>query len=244
MRAEVENLEAAIGYRFRNPELLFRALTHTSYVHEHHPGGRDSDHDNEQMEFLGDSVLSMVITEAIFFHFPQYSEGQLSKLRAHLVSATHLREVASALNLGDFLLLGRGEELSGGRKKRTLLVDSLEALIAAIYLDGGMEAADRFVHRFISGEVLAASDNDDQPALDHKSALQELAQSRKLPTPRYSIVRERGPEHSKVFTVEVRVGREWVGQAEGESKKRAAQNAAREVLARLKDVPANGAEEE
>jgi ribonuclease III len=154
-----------------------------------------------------------------------------------LVSAVHLYSVARTLGLGEHLRLGRGEELSGGRSKRTLLVDALEALIAAIYLDGGFEVAREFVNRFISIPGLAADSPDGDHAAhapaDYKSALQELAQARKLPPPRYLTVKEQGPEHAKTFTVEVRLGREWSGQAEGLSKKSAAQNAARDVLAKL-----------
>jgi ribonuclease III len=239
MLPEMENLEAVIGYRFEDREILHRALTHRSHVHEH---GRPLDAipallDNEQLEFLGDSVLGFVVSEHLVRSFPSFSEGRLSKLRAHLVSAVHLYSVARNLGLGEHLRLGRGEELSGGRSKRTLLVDALEALIAAIYLDGGFETAREFVNRFISIPGLAADNTEgDQGAptpADYKSALQELAQARKLPPPRYLTVKEQGPEHAKTFTVEVRLGREWSGQAEGLSKKSAAQNAARDVLAKL-----------
>jgi len=169
--------------------------------------------------------------------FPEYREGELSRLKAHLVSAAHLHGVARRLDLGSYLELGRSEEMSGGRAKKTLLVDALEALMAAIYLDGGAQAA----RSFVAAHVLDApyfgdedAGTDIQPAISNfKSALQELAQSRKLPQPRYSIVRERGPEHSKTFTVEVRVGKEWSGQAEGRTKKVAAQRAARGVYERL-----------
>jgi len=240
MRADLQNLEAALGRRFENRDLFLRALTHSSRVHESQASELpDPSADNEQMEFLGDAVLGFLVSEALVHRFPSYPEGRLSKLKAHLVSSAHLCEVARKIELGQYLFLGRGEEMSGGRDKRTLLVNCLEALIAALYLDGGIEATREFVNRWImgdgdgqvfDGEILGA------PIVDFKSALQELAQARKLPQPRYVIVKERGPEHSKTFTIEVRVGREWVGQAEGLSKKSAAQNAAREVLYRLMEA--------
>lgn len=236
MRADLEGLEAAIGHHFANREVLGRALTHSSHVHERVPaGGTDGLRDNEQLEFLGDSVLGFLISEELLKSDPEAPEGRLSKQKAHLASAVWLHEAAQRLRLGEYLQLGRGEELSGGRTKKTLLVNALEALIAAIYLDGGMDAARAFVHRFVV-EPGAAQSGDEPLApnlTDYKSALQELAQARRLPPPRYVIVRERGPEHSKTFTVEVRVGREWVGQAEGYTKKAAAQKAAQEVYQRL-----------
>ena len=236
----LENLETALGRRFQNRELLLRALTHSSRVHESQAVELpDPSSDNEQMEFLGDAVLGFLVSESLVARFPSYPEGRLSKLKAHLVSAAHLYEVARRIELGQYLFLGRGEEMSGGRDKRTLLVNCLEALIAALYLDGGIEATREFVNRWIfvdaegeafEQEILGA------PIVDFKSALQELAQARKLPQPRYVIVKERGPEHSKTFTIEARVGRDWIGQAEGLSKKSAAQNAAREVLSKLMEA--------
>jgi ribonuclease-3 len=240
MREEPETLEISTAYRFRDREILRRALTHSSHVHEKSPletsdGRRD---DNEQLEFLGDAVLGFLISEVLVSRNPEQREGRLSKAKAHLVSATHLFEVAQKLELGKYLELGRGEEMSGGRTKRTLLVDALEALIAAVYLDGGMEAARTFVNQFVIGEGNGTLDhleeNLPQRIVDFKSALQELAQARKLPQPRYVIVKETGPEHLKTFTVEVRVGKDFVGQADGLTKKSAAQQAAREIYEKLK----------
>jgi ribonuclease-3 len=240
---ELERLQTVLGHPFQDRKLLVRALTHSSRVHElqgSEPHGSDAD--NEQMEFLGDSVLGFLISESLVQRFPSYPEGRLSKLKAHLVSAAHLYEVAREMELGQYLILGRGEEMSGGRAKRTLLVDCLEALIAALYLDGGIEVTRDLVNRWVIGdrartaqassrgleeEILGAS------IVDFKSALQELAQVRKLPQPRYVIVSERGPEHSKTFTIEARVGRDWISQAEGFSKKSAAQKAARGVFDKL-----------
>ncbi len=238
MRAELDALEASIGYRFADREILRRALTHSSHAHERLPGnGPDGLRDNEQLEFLGDSVLGFLVSEYVLKSHPESPEGRLSKLKAHLVSADWLHQSARDLQLGEYLQLGRGEEMSGGRAKRTLLVDAFEALIAAIYLDGGMEAARGFVNRFVVAPEAAAADGageQPQSLTDYKSALQELAQARRLPQPRYVIVRERGPEHSKTFTIEARVGRDWVGQADGYTKKSAAQKAAREVYERLR----------
>src|SRR5450631_724975 len=145
MRAEPAILEVRLKYRFTNPELLRRALTHSSLASETRRGGGTGVSDNEQMEFLGDAVLGMVVSDVLFRRFPLYKEGELSRVKAHLVSAAHLHGVARRLDLGDYLELGRSEEMSGGRTKKTLLVDALEAIIAAIYLDGGLEAACGFI---------------------------------------------------------------------------------------------------
>jgi ribonuclease III len=239
MRADLDALENCTAYRFHDRELLHRALTHSSHVHEKTLVEKsDALRDNEQLEFLGDAVLGFLISESLVARNPGHREGRLSKVKAHLVSATHLFEVAQKLDLGQYLQLGRGEEMSGGRTKRTLLVDALEALIAAIYLDGGMEAARAFVDQFViaqgNGDLDPGEEDRPDEIVDFKSALQELAQARKLPQPRYAIVKERGPEHSKTFTVEVRVGKDWVSQAEGLTKKSAAQQAAREIYEKFK----------
>lgn len=237
MRAELASLEARIDYHFSRPELLRRALTHTSFANEARIGQGTPLDDNEQLEFLGDSVLGFLAAEALVERNPLLREGDLSRMKAHLVSAAHLHGVARRLDLGNHLDVGRSEEMSGGRSKKTLLVDSLEAVIAAIFLDGGLDAA----RTFVCGHILDApfcpdedAGTDVQPAITNfKSALQELAQARKLPQPRYVIVSERGPEHAKTFTIEVRVGKDCTGQAEGRTKKTAAQRAARAVYERL-----------
>jgi ribonuclease III len=236
MRAEPASLEDRIGYRFANQDLLCRALTHSSLANESRAGSKPVC-DNEQLEFLGDSVLGFLIAEALVRRFPEAHEGELSRLKAHLVSAAHLHGVARRLDLGSHLALGRSEEMSGGRAKKTLLVDALEAVLAAVFLDGGLEASRIFVYSHVLDAPFVADEEagtDIQPAIaNFKSALQELAQSRSLPPPRYTIVRERGPEHSKTFTAEVRLGKDWTGQAEGRTKKVAAQRAARSVYERL-----------
>lgn len=229
MRADLEVLEAALGYRFSNRDFLTRALTHTSHAYEKNlPLG-----DNEQLEFLGDSILGFLVSEHLIERFPAYREGRLSILKNFLVSASHLYEVAQRLELGEYLLLGRGEELSGGRVKKGLLADAVEALIAAIYLDGGLEAARAFVVRHILGEAAAVADYADSLFTNYKGALQEVARSLNLPAPRYVVVGEHWPAHARIFTVEARIADEWVARGEGDSKKSAGQQAAQIILKQL-----------
>lgn len=229
MRADLEALEAALGYTFSNRDFLTRALTHTSHAYEKNlPLG-----DNEQLEFLGDSILGFLVSEHLIGRFPAYREGRLSILKNFLVSASHLYEVAQRLELGGYLLLGRGEELSGGRVKKGLLADAVEALIAAIYLDGGLEAARAFVVRHILGEAAAIADYADSLFTNYKGALQEVARSLNLPAPRYVVVGEHGPAHARIFTVEARIADEWVARGEGDSKKSAGQRAAQVILKQL-----------
>jgi ribonuclease-3 len=239
MRPDPATLEIKLAHRFSDPEILRRALIHSSHAHEVRGGSDEPLHDNERLEFLGDSILGFLVADALIQRFPGYREGELSQRKAHLVSAAHLYGVARRLDLGAYLELGRSEEMSGGRAKKTLLVDALEALIAAVYLDGGMEPVRHFVEEHVLDAPFdgdQALDTDIQPAITNfKSALQELAQSRQLPQPQYSIVRERGPEHSKMFTVEVSVGADWTAQAEGRTKKIAAQRAARGVYKRMRE---------
>jgi len=235
--ADLGTLEAAIGHVFRNAELLQRALTHKSRIHEQ-PSENPALADNEQLEFLGDAILGFVVSECLVRRYPSAPEGRLSKLKAHLVSAARLYEVAQTLSLGDFLILGRGEEMSGGRAKKALLSDAMEALIAAIYIDAGddgMSAARTFIETHVVGSFSVKEGSVDGAVEDYKSALQEMAQSLKLPPPRYFIVGEDGPEHSKTFTVEVRVGKDWTSQARGLSKKAAGQKAAESVLQQLSE---------
>ena len=228
MAQDISRLEQELGHHFHNRALLARALTHSSHIHE--TLGRETGYDNEQMEFLGDAVLGFLVSARLVEVYPQCPEGKLSKLKAHLVSAAHLVGAARQLRLGEYLQLGRGEELSGGRTKRALLVNALEAVIAALYLDGGIEAARRFVERFVIGNNLAPAEPQDTLFEDYKSALQELLQAAKLPQPKYLVVKERGPQHHKTFTIEVRIGNDFSAQAEGPAKKAAAQEAARLAL--------------
>ncbi len=233
MDADLQELEAQLGHSFCDRELLIRALTHKSLVAEKDLSQTPAD--NEQLEFLGDSILGFIVSEGLVRRYPSYPEGRLSKLKAHLVSAARLHEVAQKLGLGTYLRLGRGEEMSGGREKKALLADAVEAVIAALYLDGGLEVTRCFVESEVLGEFTPPEDATDAMVTDYKSALQELAQALKLPPPRYVIVEETGPEHAKTFTVEVRLGREWVSQAQGLSKKAAGQKAAQQILQQLSD---------
>jgi ribonuclease-3 len=230
--SELEPLERRIGYRFKDRGMLEHAMTHRSRVHEDASGGV---FDNESMEFLGDSVLGFVIAAMLFREFPQHNEGQKSKLKASLVSAAALARLGERLGLGDFLILGRGEEKTGGRRKHAIIADCYEALIAAIYLDGGIEAAEKFIGREFAALIeearrtgAAASFTD-----DWKSALQEYLQSGGRGLPVYRLAGEVGPDHRKSFVVEVMVEGEPIAKAEGRSKKEAAQAAARAALERL-----------
>jgi ribonuclease-3 len=234
MPADLQVLEASLGRPFTNRELLVRALTHKSICFEKKPGAEPGFVDNEQLEFLGDSILGFVISECLIRRYPLYPEGRLSKLKAHLVSAAHLHQVAQAMDLGAFLNLGRGEEMSGGREKRALLANALEAIIAAIYLDGGIDAARDFIVRKMVDEWDVKDTGEEDRVSDYKTALQERAQALGLPQPRYIIAKENGPEHAKTFVVEVRVGSAFSGRGEGPSKKAAGQGAAKSILEAMK----------
>ena len=229
--AENAELEQAIGHSFQNPALLVRALTHRSHAQE--SSGANGNVPNERMEFLGDAILGFLVSEALLERLPECAEGRLSKLKAHLVSSAHLHSVAQELHLGRFLLLGKGEEQSGGRAKKTLLVDALEALVAAVYQDGGIEAVRTFVRRYILDSVNWV----ELQSVDYKSELQEFLQGRRDPPPRYIVVRERGPEHHKIFTVQIRLRGQELAQADGDSKKAAQQAAAQLALAKLREMP-------
>jgi ribonuclease III len=237
MRADVATLESRIGHHFSDPELLRRALTHSSLANETRSAAGPPVSDNEQLEFLGDAILGFLASEALVRRFPGQSEGDLSRQKAHLVSATHLYGVARRIDLGTFLELGRSEETTGGRAKKNLLVDGLEALIAAVYLDGGMAAASAFVEKHVLDAQPMPEDDPAgsiQPVTgNYKGALLELARARKLPLPRFNLISEEGPAHSRVFTMEARIGMEWRGQGTGSTKKVAAQRAARIVYERL-----------
>jgi ribonuclease-3 len=232
--ADLAVLEHKLGHVFSDRELLERALTHTSHIYERPSEGPPAG-DNEQLEFLGDAILGFVVSECLVRCNPGFPEGRLSKLKAHLVSAARLHEVAQDLGLGEFLFLGRGEEMSGGRGKKALLSDAVEALIAALYVDAGLDVARSFIEGRVIGGIETPEEGQDAAVTDHKSALQETAQALKLPAPRYVVVEEDGPEHSKTFTVEVRLGKDWVSKAQGQSKKSAGQKAAQQVLQQLSE---------
>ena len=230
LRDEFETLQQAIGYRFRDRGLLEHAMTHTSRANEDVSGGVV---DNESMEFLGDAVLGFVVADLLFRDFPGFDEGQKSKTKASVVSTATLARQAERLRLGDHLLLGRGEEKTGGRRKQALLADTYEALIAAIYLDGGIEQARAFLVRELA-PLLDEVRRDGVTGQDYKSALQELLQSRDLPLPDYRLVGTQGPDHRKLFEIEVGVRGEPLATAIGASKKEAEQDAARAALEKLR----------
>ncbi len=232
MTPALEALEQRLGYQFKNKELLRRALTHRSRLSERVLSSLAHD-DNEQLEFLGDSILGFIASESLVSRHPSVREGQLSQWKAHLVSAAHLHQCAIELQVGDFLLLGKGEERNGGRERKTLLANALEAIIAAIYLDGGMKPARKFVEECVLAPLDSPEDVDSIGLLNHKSVLQEKTQALGLPVPRYLTVETSGPEHAKIFTVEARVGTELVGRAQGTSKKAASQSAAQMLLEQL-----------
>jgi len=231
LRDEFDALQQAIGYRFRDRGLLEHAMTHTSRANEDVSGGV---HDNESMEFLGDAVVGFVIADVLFREFPDFDEGEKSKTKAALVSTTTLARQAERLNLGEHLLLGRGEEKTGGRRKQALLADGYEALIAAIYLDGGIEHVRAFIVREFTPLLSEVQQHGIAGSQDYKSALQELLQARDLPLPEYRLVGTMGPDHRKLFQVEVVVNGEALAESTGPSKKEAEQDAARAALDKLK----------
>jgi ribonuclease III len=231
LRDEFDALQQAIGYRFRDRGLLEHAMTHTSRANEDVSGGV---HDNESMEFLGDAVVGFVIADVLFREFPDFDEGEKSKTKAALVSTATLARQAERLNLGEHLLLGRGEEKTGGRRKQALLADGYEALIAAIYLDGGIEHVRAFIIREFGALLADVQQHGIAGSQDYKSALQELLQAREQPLPEYRLVGTMGPDHRKLFQVEVVVNGEPLAESTGPSKKEAEQDAARAALDKLK----------
>src|SRR5262245_3574992 len=230
LRDEFDALQQAIDYRFRDRGLLEHAMTHTSRANEDVSGGVT---DNESLEFLGDAILGFVIADILFAEFPEYNEGQKSKVKASLVSTATLARQAERLTIGENLLLGRGEEKTGGRRKQALLADGYEALIAAIYLDGGMEQAHAFIAREFA-PLFAEVRRDGVSGQDYKSALQEYLQSREHPLPEYRLTGTLGPDHRKLFQVEVSVRGETLAEGTGASKKEAEQEAARLALSKLR----------
>ena len=229
LRDEFDELQQRVGYRFRDRGLLEHALTHRSRAAEDVSGGV---YDNESLEFLGDAVLGLVVAEALFRRYPDYTEGQKSKIKAAVVSTQSLARHAEAIQLGEHLLLGRGEEKTGGRFKQALLADAFEALIAAVYLDGGLPAAAAFLEREL-GPAIAAGAEQDVVGRDYKSALQERLQASGRALPEYRVAGASGPDHRKLFTIEVVVSGEILGTATGRAKKEAEQEAARMALVQL-----------
>ena len=222
----IKDLEAAIGYQFHNISLLQNALTHSSYANERWHNSLLS---NERLEFLGDSILGMLVAEYLFRTFPDRPEGELTRMRADMVCEKTLAAVANSIHLGDHLLLGHGEEQGGGRSRNSILADAMESVIAACFLDGGMEAALRFIKRFILVEVPVTKLHN----ADYKTQLQELVQQKRNQVLSYTLAGETGPDHDKQFEVEVSLNGNVVGRGKGSSNKRAEQDAARAAIENL-----------
>ena len=222
----IKDLEAAIGYKFHNITLLQQALTHSSYANERwHDGLRC----NERLEFLGDAVLGMVVAEFLYKTFPDRLEGDLTRMRADMVCETSLAAAADKIELGKHLLLGNGEEQGGGRKRASILADAFESVLAASFLDGGMEAARCIIEKFILANVPTSKLRNQ----DYKTALQELVQRKRDQVLSYELVGESGPDHDKKFVVQLQLNGKTVGMGEGSSKKRAEQNAAKNAMETL-----------
>ncbi len=220
-----EEFEKIIGYTFQNETLLRQALTHSSYANERH---RKSE-DNERLEFLGDAVLELVSSEFLFLNYPKLSEGDLTKLRAGLVCEPTLAACTAQMQLGDFVRLGRGEEQTGGRRRKSILSDALEAVIGAIYLDGGFTNAKEFILKFILTDI-----EHKKLFYDSKTILQEFVQGNYEEALSYRLLEESGPDHNKNFTVEARIGDRAIGSGSGRTKKAAEQEAAYQALLLLK----------
>lgn len=224
----MEKLEEKLGYTFHDRRLLENALTHSSYANENKSKGETS---NERLEFLGDSVLGMVVADHLYRTHPDMPEGELTRTRAALVCEDSLVEVAAQLELGEYLKLGRGEDAGGGRKRPSIQADAVEAVIAAVYLDGGIGSARKLITNFI----LTNNEREQEGAVrDFKTALQELVQRESGRVLSYRLMGESGPDHAKVFSVEVDLNGQPIGTGEGRSKKEAEQNAAKAAMAKLK----------
>lgn len=219
----IKDLEEALGYRFRNISLLQNAVTHSSYANERWHNSLLS---NERLEFLGDSVLGMLVAEYLYRNFPNRPEGELTRMRADMVCEKTLAAAADRIGLGSHLLLGHGEEQTGGRRRSSILADAMESVIAASFLDGGLNAALSIIRRFILVEVPVSSFRNE----DFKTELQELVQKKKDQTLTYTLLSESGPDHDKRFEVELKLNNEAVGRGIGSSKKRAEQMAAKNAM--------------
>lgn len=215
--------EKKINYKYKNHAVLKEALTHSSFVNVLKKGEKN----NERLEFLGDSVLSIIVAEHLFTHYKHLPEGELTKLRASLVCETSLHKFALSINLGDYLYLGKGEENSGGRERPSILADAFEAIIASIYLDGGFDEARKYVLSFIPEKI---DFNNKNVLSDFKTALQEITQKNKEEKIEYVLLEEHGPDHDKSFVVEVHLNSNVIGKGVGKSKKQAEQLAAKEAL--------------
>lgn len=233
-RERIEGIQAGLHYSFRNRDLLVEALTHKSFHHE--AKDRDLRH-NERLEFLGDSVIGLIVVESLFLNNEAYSESVLAKVKSYIVSETVLAEIAGTIGLDRFIMLGKGEEFTGGRTKKSILSDALEAVIGAVYLDGGFDRARELVLKFLGDKIDAAILSGEFH--DYKTELQERTQMLYGLLPEYRVVREQGEEHKRIFTISVFVGGRDLGTASGGKKKEAEALAAKKALEALSDIPAS-----
>jgi ribonuclease-3 len=229
-RKELVKFQRELRVKFRRIDLLEEALSHSSFVNEL---PEEKLPHNEKLEFLGDAVLELIVSHELFNEYPEYFEGELTKLRAAVVRKTTLAKVAKALDIGPHILLGKGEEQGGGRKRNALLADALEAIIGALYLDGGLDKAREFILHHFADEIERL--DQDHHKMDYKSILQEITQSRFQTLPRYSIVSETGPPHDRTYEVSLTIAKEPYGTGKGRNKKEAQQKAARAALIKLQD---------
>ena len=226
MNRDLNELQEITGYEFRDKELFCRALTHSSYANEHRMAKKQC---NERLEFLGDAVLELVSSDFLYHKYPDKPEGELTKIRASIVCEPTLAYCAADIHLGSYLLLGKGEEATGGRERNSVVSDAMEALIGAIYLDGGFASAKEFIHRFILNDI-----EHKQLFYDSKTILQEIVQENGTQPVEYVLIGEEGPDHNKNFTVEARVNGKIMGQGSGHTKKAAEQAAAYQAIRTIK----------
>ncbi len=219
----MKEFQRIIGYNYKNDKLLYEALSHSSFANENKKSRRS----NERLEFLGDSVLSIVVSEHLFEHYQHMPEGELTRIRASLVCEKSLHEFAQKIHLGDYIMLGKGEENTGGRERPSILADAFEAVIASIFLDGGLESAREFIMKFIPENTATKGTVTFN---DYKTILQEIVQKNPEEKVDYCLVSETGPDHDKAFTVQVQLNTNVIGEGTGKSKKQAEQMAAKEAL--------------
>ncbi len=227
--ARLSAIQDHLGYQFKNPDHLRLAFIHRSFANEYPPV--EGQH-NERLEFLGDSVLGLIVSDFLYTSLPQEAEGELSHLRAYLVDAERCSKYTQMLGVGEWVLLGRGEQMNEGRGRETILADLFEAIIGAIFIDGGLDAAKDFFKKHFSGEVTGAMKS---PQHNWKAELQDYSQKRTQKPPVYRVIKEEGPDHNKLFSIEVLVADEVVGKGEGSSKKQAEQEAAKDAIEGLID---------
>ncbi len=221
-------LEKSINYSFNNKSNLLLALTHSSFANENK---KLKLYSNERLEFLGDAVLNMVISEKIFLDYPDLNEGEMTKIRAAIVCETSLAKYANKINLAEYLLLSKGEELTGGRSRPSILADVFEALIGAIYIDGGINKAKKFINNVMSNAIDEVIENQEDP--DYKTHFQEIIQRKGENKIQYEVIEEKGPDHDKIFVTQLKVNEKVMGKGRGKSKKAAEQNAAKDALERM-----------